>query len=190
MAELSGILLGDGHIQSRCTKNETRDISTYFISITLNKKEKEIISNSRDLIKEVTGLKVKKYEKKGDCLRLVIHSKDAVQKFQEFGLKAGDKLENQVSAPEWIKESKKLSAKCLRGLIDTDGSIYKDKRQNTSYKRIQFSNCSKPLLEDFKEMCRLLGIKTVRGGSKQIQVSREDVEKFIEEIKPIKAQRL
>lgn len=190
LAELFGIILGDGHIQNRSRKNNKRDSSTYFISITLNKKEVEIISRSESLLEETTNLETKTYEKEGNCVRVVVHSKDAVEKFQEMGLEAGHKTKNQVSVPRWIKRSEEFSKKCLKGLIDTDGAIYKDQREKTYYTRVQFKNYSQPLLRDFKQMCNNVGIETVKGGSKQVQISRRHVEKFIQKISPIKANKL
>jgi intein/homing endonuclease len=189
LAELCGIILGDGHIQHRSRRNNSRNTSTYFISITLNQEEEEIIKNSENLLEDLTSLGAKKYEKEGNCVRIVIHSKDAVEKFQEIGLRTGHKTENQVSVPKWIKKSNKFYRRCLKGLIDTDGSIYKDKREDKYYKRIMFKNYSKPLLQDFKEMCSALDIKTVKGGPQQVQISRKDIEKFIRIVDPIKAQR-
>ncbi|QGA80083.1 LAGLIDADG family homing endonuclease [Candidatus Nanohalobium constans] len=187
LAELCGLILGDGHIQYRSRRNNSRNTSTYFVSITLNKDEEEIIENSGNLLEEVTGLEAKTYKKQGNCVRIVIHSKDAVEKFQEIGLEPGHKTEKQVSIPNWIKKSEKFCRRCVKGLIDTDGSIYNDKRKNRCYKRIIFKNYSEPLLEDFREMCLTLNIKTVDGGPHQVQVSMKDIDKFIKTVNPIKA---
>jgi intein/homing endonuclease len=190
LSELFGIILGDGHMQNRSKKGHKTGTTTYFISITLNEEEDEIIDRSEYLLEEITNLDVKRYEKQGKCVRLVIHSKDAVEKFQEMGLEAGDKIENQVSVPRWIKQSEEFCRRCLKGLIDTDGCIYKDQRKNTYYERVQFKNYSEPLLKDFRRMCSYLGIRTVKGGPKQIQISRKHVVKFIRTIDPIKARYL
>ncbi|MFB6192920.1 MAG: LAGLIDADG family homing endonuclease, partial [Candidatus Nanohaloarchaea archaeon] len=187
LAELFGIILGDGHVQFRSEKNKDRNTSTYFISITLNEKEKELIKHSKDLSQSITSLEPKEYTKSGRCVRIVLHSKDLVTRFVELGLKAGNKKENQVHVPEWIKEEKKFCRACVRGLIDTDGAIYQDQRGDKSYTRVQFKNYSEPLLEDFKQMCEKLDIKTVKGGPHQIQISRHDIEKFIKTIQPTKA---
>ena len=189
LAELCGLILGDGHIQHRSEQNKSRNTSTYFISITLNEEEQKIIRNSENLLEKVTGLEAKTYEKQGNCVRIVIHSKDAVEKFQKIGLKPGHKTENQVSVPNWLKKSEEFCRRCVKGLIDTDGSIYNDKREDRVYKRIIFKNYSEPLLLDFKEMCSKLDIDTVNGGPHQVHVSRKDVEKFIKIVDPIKAQK-
>lgn len=39
----------------------------------------------------------------------------------------GSKYKQNVKIPDWIIKNKKLIKECLRGLIQTDGSIYKDR---------------------------------------------------------------
>jgi intein/homing endonuclease len=190
LAELFGIILGDGHLQEKSDRNDERNCSTYFLEITLHEGEEELIKRTEDLLREITEIEPKKYNKEGECLRLVIHSKDAVQKFKNFGLKPGNKKENQVGVPSWIKEDKDFCKSCIKGLIDTDGAIYQDKRKNTSYTRIQFKNYSEELLQDFEQMCSKIEIRIVKGGPHQLQVSRKDISKFKQKIKPIKARQL
>ena len=96
-----------------------------------------------------------------------------------MGLEVGHKTRNQVSVPGWIKKSEEFSEKCLKGLIDTNGAIYKDQRENTYYTRVQFKNYSELLLRDFKRICNKVGIETVKAVQKQVQISRKHVGKFI-----------
>lgn len=189
LAELIGVILGDGHIQEYISNNE-RHVGSYFIEITLHEEEKELIDRVRTLLESKTGKKFRKYEKEGKAIRLVVYSKDLVQKLKNLGLETGDKTKNQVKVPEWIKKDKNYSKKCLRGLIDTDGAIYQDKRKNQSYTRIQFKNYSKPLLDDFVEMCSTINIDVVSGGKHQKQVSRRNIEEFIQKIEPLKGKNI
>ena len=46
----------------------------------------------------------------------------------------GPKYLQNVSVPEWIKTKKEYYTSCLRGLIETDGSIYSDR----GYKMVNF----------------------------------------------------
>lgn len=133
------------------------------------------------------------------------------------GLKPGNKIKNQVSVPDWIKRDLKwiennqeewekiflpLVIHCLRGLMDTDGSIYVNhhKKKNYTSIAIQFTNGSKPLVNDFKEMCESIGVKTSKitqyigtteKGNKYIGYttkteSKSQVKKFLDIVKPIK----
>lgn len=180
-AELFGIILGDGHL----TKN-----SQHCLCITLHEEEQELIDHIQYLCKQLIGKKAKEYQLKDSrALQLKIYSKELVNKLTDFGLKTGDKVENQVSVPDWINDKEEYQRKCLRGLVDTDGCIYTQSRDDRTI--IRFKNRSQPLLKDFKEMCRNLGIKPSDGGGQySVQVaSRPDVCKFISEIKPIKAKK-
>jgi intein/homing endonuclease len=51
-------------------------------------------------------------------------SKNLVFTLEEIGLKAGNKSKNRTSIPNWILKDKQYSIACIRGLIDTDGSVY------------------------------------------------------------------
>lgn len=73
-------------------------------------------------------------------------------------MKTGNKVKNQVSVPTWIKSNEEFCPFCLKGLIDTDGSIHltSDKKRMV----INFKNNSKPLVESFRDMCTKLKIRT------------------------------
>lgn len=189
LSELFGIILGDGHLQEY-RNNRKKIVGNYFVEITLHDEEIELIRKTNLMISRLTSLKPKIYKKQGNCVKIVVQSKQLLEKFKELGLETGNKKDNQVGVPPWIKKNGAYSKHCLRGLIDTDGSIYPDKRNNKSYKRVQFSNRSKNLLDDFEEMCQKLGIKVVKGGPHQVQISRKSVEDFLEIIEPIKNQKL
>lgn len=47
-----------------------------------------------------------------------------------LGWKAGEgsKYKQNVKIPDWILKNKKFTKECLRGLVQTDGSIYKDRK--------------------------------------------------------------
>ena len=87
--------------------------------------------------------------------------------------KTGDKVKNQVYVPlwikkekvwikynqlEWISKIKPFVIACLRGLTDTDGSIYVDRFNKII--GIGFKNASLRLVKDFKSMCESLYIRT------------------------------
>ncbi|WEL23807.1 LAGLIDADG family homing endonuclease [Candidatus Nanohalovita haloferacivicina] len=102
-----------------------------------------------------------------------------------MGLVPGNKVKHQVGVPEWVKNSKALSNSCLRGLTNTDGSIYL--RSEDGYKVVHFKNRSRPLLDDFLEMCSNIGVRGSKAGKYGVRVAaQEEVKRFIEEVDPIK----
>ncbi|MDP3731265.1 MAG: LAGLIDADG family homing endonuclease, partial [bacterium] len=70
-----------------------------------------------------------------------------------WSAKNGSKFIQNVSVPEWIKEKREYKINCLRGLIETDGSIYIDR----GYKMVNFTANIFKLSMDFNEMVLSLG---------------------------------
>jgi len=98
----------------------------------------------------------------------------------------GSKFVQQAHVPKWITTNKKFTRACLRGLIQTDGSIYMDR----GYRMINFTNIILPLAEDTKSMIEELGYKphlynTMQktGNIKYTVRLSVNVDKFIAEIK-------
>ena len=67
----------------------------------------------------------------------------------------GTKQMQQVRVPEWIKDDPIYTAECLRGLLQTDGSMYRDR----GYLMVNFTNHSFPLARDVYEMLITLGFR-------------------------------
>lgn len=70
-----------------------------------------------------------------------------------LGWQVGAKLLQQVKIPEWIFSNKKYAKFCLQGLIETDGSVYTDRK----YKTVMFVNKSKELAEGVDRIFKDLG---------------------------------
>ena len=193
IAELVCIILGDGHIHKKGEKKYTNSE----VRISLNRvKEKEYVKYVKGLIERIFRTVPKEYPRKGsDGIDIRLYGIKYVKFFLERGLFTGNKKYNQVRVPNWIKSEKIFVIKGLKGLFDTDGSVYVATRDKTIH--LNFRNASKPLAKDFKDMCSLLDIRTGKVGfnisrknnkdSKgyfvQIQ-SRSNVKKFLEIIQP------
>lgn len=141
LAELVGILLGDGHIgQSQWTisLNAVADARYAVYVVQLIKKLFLFTPSVLHRVKTHT---------------LVIYSggKRNIGYFQQIGLKIGNKVTQQVGVPLWIIQNALYSAACLRGLIDTDGGIFKHTyvvgKKRYTYIKLSFSNRSMPLLQ-------------------------------------------
>ena len=157
LAEMVGILLGDGSLNEKI----------YRIQVSLNGiKEYNYVNYIKNFMKCLFKLEPKEvWERdKKDAIGnekgmfLYINSKNVFLELILKGLKSGNKVKNQVSVPSWIKKKSSLIVACLKGLFDTDGSITVVSAQGSLI--LDFSNASLPLVQDFKEMCELIGIKT------------------------------
>ena len=56
---------------------------------------------------------------------LEAHSLKLINFLEDKGFKPGNKIKNKLRIPSWIKNNRKFLKACLRGLYDTDGSVYK-----------------------------------------------------------------
>lgn len=190
LAEFIGVVLGDGNIREFSDIEEGKHITVYKTRVTLHQDEEKIINRVKELFSKISGRDPKTYSSKNSkAFNIYVYSKELVERLKHVGLTSGDKKENQVSVPKWVKEDKKFEKACLKGLIDTDGTIYV--RKHDSYEVIQFKNASDPLLKDFKQMCEDFDISVSKGGYRTVQIaSQAEVDKFIDLIQPIKAESL
>lgn len=125
MAELTGIILGDGYLQSKIKEREDRVISAHRVLITIHSDEKRLRDRTLDLLKNLTNKEPKIHSlKSSNAIQIIINSKELIRELGKLGLETGDKVENQVEVPDWIMKDKKYEKYCLRGLLDTDGTIY------------------------------------------------------------------
>ncbi|TKJ26926.1 MAG: hypothetical protein CEE42_03660 [Promethearchaeota archaeon Loki_b31] len=183
LSEMCGIILGDGNLNFNIG-----------LTITLNRIDES------DYVDYVSKLMTKIFHKTPSYIpskvskgiQLIIYGKEIVEELESFGLIEGNKVLHQVSVPKIIINSRNLVICCLRGLFDTDGSIYVLKR--AKHIQIDFTNSSKPLVEDFKNMCNILNIETTKIYEDKrtdvkyyVKISKKNhIRKFIEIIKPKK----
>lgn len=120
LAEFFGIMLGDG------------GVSAYQIMITLNRFDDAeyilFVSNVVDTLFDIKP-KVRMYSENSitkSVGRIEISRRDLVEFLTQNGLVLGNKVRQQATVPKWILENKEYRIACLRGLIDTDGCVYKN----------------------------------------------------------------
>ncbi len=154
VAELLGAYLGDG------------TLTNYFIRISGDKRfDFPYFKYLVDLTKEVFDLEPTiRVEKHRNQLYLEIRSKAVCDYFKNvLGLKTGDKIRNKSTIPENVMKKKPLFFACLRGLVDTDGSVSKD----GGILSIRFAAHNAALLNQLKESPFLSGIFTIKSSSKE-----------------------
>lgn len=175
LAEFVGIMLGDGNF---CGNQ---------IVISFDNRGKGYISHVKSLAQNLTGIGLKGLKEKSvNGFRLYCCNKFLAEKLIEFGLKRGDKIMNQIGIPNWIKENREYSKRCIKGLVDTDGCIIFCKRDKQ--KHICFTNRNLQLLNDFKEVTKNLGYNFAKANKWNKRLYRKaEVVRFINEIKPFKA---
>lgn len=98
----------------------------------------------------------------------------------------GPKEVQRARVPPWIRQEKRFSAECLRGLLQTDGSIYRDR----GYLMVNFTNHSPLLAKDVQTMLAdagfrpTLSLTPAKGGKTKytVRVARQP-EKLIKYLK-------
>jgi hypothetical protein len=105
----------------------------------------------------------------------------------ECGLVYGNKVRQRVDVPFWIKENPEYFLHCVRGLIDTDGSVfthrYMSKDKLYSYKKLSFTSKSNALLVSTTEVLTLLGIKSRIGSNFDVRIdSQADMKSYFDQV--------
>jgi hypothetical protein len=171
LAEFFGIVLGDGGISQRQ------------VSITLNREtDKSYIQFVKKMIKDLFGISPGFYsDPKSKADTIVISRTELVGHLtqKKMGLKTGNKVKQKIDIPKWIKQKSAYRIACVRGLVDTDGSVYKHtyivKNKTYCYKKLSFCSLSPPLLFSVFETLKNLGLNPRINKGKDIRL--EDKQK-------------
>jgi len=174
LAEFTGIMLGDG------------GISKYQVAITLCSKDEGIYADFvRRLIEKLFQVPVNTLLRKENSTINLIISRVNLVKFctEKLGLKQGNKVIQQVDIPRWIKNNKIYLIACVRGLIDTDGSVFEHRYKVNGklylYKKINFTSRSSPLKLSLFFFLKKMGIRARLAGLYDVRIdSQEDMKKY------------
>lgn len=158
IAELCGIITGDGHLSRNISEISSRK-NNYRIDIAANKTEEvDYFKHISHLFKKIFSKEIKIKIKK-NYANLYIHSKEILEFFENIGIIVGKKS-RQAFIPKKILNDKKLALDFLRGLADTDFSMTfkKGGRKNNSYPRIAASSASLKLINDIQIILKRKGL--------------------------------
>lgn len=174
LAELFGIILGDGHV------------GKYGFGVTLNKHTDYQYSRYViNIIKNLFSVNPKVFTR-DNYIQIDTVAIRVIEFLLKNGLKRGSKIKNQVDVPLWIKNNFQYSIACMKGLVDTDGCIYFDKHtiKGVKYSSIclDFTNHSKPLLDFAKSLFQSLGYKANSSKWSVRLRTRKDVENYFTEV--------
>ncbi len=140
VAEFIGIMMGDG------------SMSTYHIGITLNASDDaEYALFVVQFIENLFGVRPNIYKRKDkNAVVITVTRKLLVEYLHSLGLPIGNKIKQNLNIPLWILKNPTYAKACVRGLMDTDGSvfthIYTSKEKKYSYKKVSFTSASPALL--------------------------------------------
>lgn len=177
LAEFYGIMLGDGN----STKIKGYKVGTYMIRIVGDSvKDKDYLFNYvKPLIDNLFNINSKLGEfNSSNAVFVQAHGIELVNFLESKGFKPGNKIKNKLKIPEWIKKEENYLRACLRGLYDTDGSVYKITNQN-SY-QICFTNYNLSLLKDVRDSLLKLGINCSNISKHDLYITKKsELRKFL-----------
>lgn len=114
LAELIGIILGDGGINNSwqlvISLNATADI--------------EYANHVKDLLTRLFGIDVAVRSRPKNTIVLVCSSMNLLDFLISKGAVRGNKILQEITIPNWIKNNETYEKYCVRGLVDTDGCLF------------------------------------------------------------------
>jgi len=146
LAELTGILLGDGSIAKyECKTGKGKTKTHRGVSITLSSEEVAYRNYIKELIEELFEITPKLRIKKTENAVDIRSFKKSLFDFltTELGLKEAPKWDRAV-VPEIYLE-KELEKRVLRGYFDTDGSVVLTNNNGTLYPRLEMKISPSPM---------------------------------------------
>jgi len=176
IAYIIGIALGDGNL-SNPNGRAVR------LRVTCDRKYPLIIKTIVENLKLIFPENKVSTINKGNALDISVYCND-LEKILGWTARGGSKIIQKISVPVWIKQSKIYQKECLRGLFQTDGSLYSDR----GYKMVNFTSVSYTLIQDVQDMLKETGFEVRtrkivdRGKTKYVIRISKNVEKFIKSI--------
>ena len=179
LAEVLGVFFGDGHL------------SKFQASITLDSQnDSEYVEMMIEIFSKLTKLHVGCRKRKDSrAFEIVVSSKSFVEHLNSLGMPAGNKLQKGLPIPVWIKGNVLFSRSFIKGVFDTDGCVFSDRKKYKNkiyhYLGVNISSASKDFLDELSSLLMESGISSTLTSSKSLMVRRsEDVDLFFKIIKP------
>ncbi|MBI4151214.1 hypothetical protein HY492_03745 [Candidatus Woesearchaeota archaeon] len=168
LAEFIGILLGDGsvYVNHKHSIYSIRIASSYA-------DERAYAEYIFALMRRVFGTKPRWGEFKKRCFYVCLDRLEAVNALMSVGVFPGNKKANQVRMPTWILENETYLRACLRGLFDTDGSVYRLSNKDPHLLRISFSSAIPALRDEVIPSLQKLGIPCSKPIHRNVFITRK-----------------
>lgn len=177
LAEFIGIMLGDGGVRN-----------SWQIAVSYNGREDQeyavwLYRLIQRLFSVTPAYLVRKEIGAAD---LVVSSTALVDFLVGLGIPRGHKLRHGLAIPRWIMDNLRYRLVCLRGLMDTDGSVYAHRYRvnGTAYQYVKlcFSSASPALLNDVDQILKEAGYSP-RLHNRCVYLERSsDVDRYFAEV--------
>ena len=91
-------------------------------------------------------------KRKDNCTDVSVYS-NKLDEIMPWQVGKGSKFTQKASVPQWVFDKTVFIRACLRGLLQTDGSIYLDR----GYTMVNFTNHTKKLVLDTHRLLSIIG---------------------------------
>lgn len=178
LAEMVGIIVGDGHLSEYQVTVTTNALTDLDHALFIKKVLEELFQVRASIAKR----------EKDNTVTITVSSKRVVEYLKDLGIPQGNKIANGVTVPQWVSQRALWQKGFIRGLFDTDGCIYLDKhsRGARSYKYLGWAITSHApdLLLGVKTLLVGLGFSPSYAASQNSIFLRRgtEVERFFEDI--------
>lgn len=163
LAELIGVILGDGHIRKFPRTEE--------LSIFSNSNNPGFVTRYSALVGNIFDKKPTVKQHSGqNCIRIRIYQKNISRR---VGIPFSPRKNKKISIPRWILNSRDFILRYLRGLYEAEGSFCV--HLPTSTYKLLFSNRNESMLTNVFYLMQILGFHPHWTRSNfMIQISKKD----------------
>ncbi len=150
LAYITGVALGDGNLSNpngRAIRLRITCDTKYPLLI-------KDITSSLQYIFSKNKVSIVRARNKDTYLNISVYS-NRLEKLMPWRVGKGGKQIQRAHVPAWIKANRIYIKECLKGLIQTDGSIYRDR----GYLMINFTNNCFALADDVYKMLQTIGFR-------------------------------
>jgi hypothetical protein len=182
LAEFYGIMLGDGNShRTKYYKSRYNKRGVFMIRIVGDSRldYNYLTDYVKPLMENLFEINVRVgIFKNSNAMYLEAHGINLINFLENKGFPPGNKIKNKLRIPFWIGNNRNFLRVCLRGLYDTDGSVYKLKNQNSH--QICFTNVNKNLMGDVRNSLLNLGINCSKVSGKDLYITKKsELRKFL-----------
>ncbi len=161
LAELIGVILGDGHIQ--------KFPRTERLLIFSNANNPGFVKRYADIVERLFEKKPYVYKQTSkNCIRISLYEKHISQRLK---IPTGARGKLYFSVPRWVMRDKTYVKRYLRGLYEAEGSL--SFHSATYTHKFIFSNRNVSLLKNVERLLKVLGFSP-HSNKESVQLSRKD----------------
>ncbi|OGQ48211.1 MAG: hypothetical protein A3I09_00750 [Deltaproteobacteria bacterium RIFCSPLOWO2_02_FULL_47_10] len=171
LAELLGVVLGDGHI-GKFPRTEA-------LRIAANANHKGFINRYAMLVEKIFGKRPHISKRTStNCTNITIYQKNISKRLE---IPSGARKNRQIALPRWISKNRNYTIRYLRGLYEAEGSYCI--HEPTSTYKFFFANVNHSMLNNVYNLTLRLGFHPNMSGHR-IQISRrsevENIRKLLQ----------